>query len=66
MNKEQFNQRPQSTPSSLKPDASKEGIMHKAGDAIERLGEKVARNGAEKIGKVIHDAGDKIEHLGEK
>lgn len=41
----------------------KESISHKVGDSIERLGEKVIKAGAPKLGKAIYNAGDKIEHM---
>lgn len=40
----------------------KESLTKKAGDQIERLGDKVSRAGAEKVGRAIHNLGDKIEH----
>ena len=33
-----------------------------AGDAIERVGEKLTQAGFEKAGAAVHKAGDKIEH----
>lgn len=45
---------------------NKSSLSQKAGDQIERLGEKISNAGAEKIGKVVHDAGDKIEHMNDK
>lgn len=42
--------------------AQKESFTHKVGDSIERLGEKVSKAGATKIGNAIRNAGDKIEH----
>lgn len=39
----------------------KESFADKAGDAIEKLGDKVAQKGAPAIGKKIHDLGDKLE-----
>ncbi len=41
---------------------NKESFAHKAGDAIERLGEKVSKAGAKKLGDAITRAGDKLEH----
>jgi len=46
-----------------KVDAKDESLSHKVGDSIERLGEKVIKAGAEKLGKAIYNAGDKIEHM---
>ncbi len=43
-------------------DPKKEPLSKKAGDKIERLGEKVSNAGAHKIGNVISNAGDKLEH----
>ncbi len=44
----------------------KNSIAHKAGDAIERVGEKITKAGAPSIGKAVYKAGDKLEHAGEK
>ena len=44
----------------------KEGIAHKVGETIEKLGQKISSAGASKIGKAISDAGDKIEHMNEE
>lgn len=41
---------------------NKESFTKKAGDKIERLGEKVSNAGAPKIGTAISKAGDKLEH----
>lgn len=43
-------------------DVKKEPLTKKAGDKIERLGEKVSNAGAQKIGNAISRAGDKLEH----
>ena len=40
----------------------KKTLSHKAGDAIERVGEKVSKAGAPKAGKEIYKAGNKLEH----
>jgi hypothetical protein len=40
----------------------KEGFLHKAGDKIERLGEKLREKGAKKIGDALYRSGNKIEH----
>jgi hypothetical protein len=40
----------------------KEPFTRKAGDKIERMGEKVSKAGLPKTGKAIYDAGNKIEH----
>lgn len=34
----------------------------KAGDVLERAGEKLSNIGATKVGKKIYDAGNKLEH----
>ena len=41
---------------------SKEPFAKKAGNKIERLGDKISNAGADKIGEVVHKAGDKLEH----
>lgn len=43
-------------------DPKKEPMSKKAGDKIERLGDKVSNAGAHKIGNAISNAGDKLEH----
>jgi hypothetical protein len=43
-----------------------DSVSHKVGDSLERLGEKVIKGGAQKIGKAIYNAGDKIEHMNDK
>lgn len=43
-----------------------EGVAHKVGDSLERLGEKVIKAGAPKLGKAIYNAGNKIEHMNDK
>lgn len=42
--------------------SNKEGWAHKAGDAVERVGQKISNAGATKTGKAIYDAGNKLEH----
>ncbi len=42
--------------------SDKEGLAHKVGNKIERVGEKIANAGAEKIGNAVRNAGDKLEH----
>lgn len=37
-------------------------LSKKAGDFLERTGEKISRSGAKKIGKAVYNAGDKLEH----
>lgn len=48
------------------PDHHKKDVFHKAGDKIERFGEKMIRNGNTKSGKMVYDVGNKIEHLRDK
>lgn len=43
-------------------DLKKEPLTKKAGDKIERFGEKVSSTGAQKVGNAISRAGDKLEH----
>lgn len=45
---------------------NKESLTHKAGDAVERLGEKLQDMGATKVGQAVYKAGDKLEHSGDK
>jgi len=52
--------------SNVSTSSEKEGWKKKAGDSIERLGEKISRAGAEKIGKTVYDAGNKLEHADDK
>jgi hypothetical protein len=47
------------------PNVKDDSISHKVGDTIERLGEKIIKAGAPKIGKAIYNAGDKLEHRNE-
>lgn len=42
------------------------GFTKKAGDVLERVGEKLTNVGATKIGKKIYDSGNKLEHKGER
>lgn len=55
-----------SKPTSTQIPANKESLRHKAGDAIERVGEKLKEMGAEKLGSKVYNAGNKLEHSGEK
>lgn len=41
-------------------------LTHKAGDIIERAGEKLKDMGAEKLGNAVYKAGNKLEHSEEK
>lgn len=43
-------------------DLKKQPLTKKAGDKIERFGEKVSNAGAQKVGNAISRAGDKLEH----
>lgn len=43
-------------------DKRKEDLAHKAGDALERVGQKISNAGATKAGNAIYNAGDKLEH----
>ena len=45
--------------------AKEETLIQKAGDVIERVGEKLKDLGAEKLGNVVYQAGNKLEHLEE-
>ncbi|MGZ3652473.1 MAG: hypothetical protein ACXVB9_19400 [Bdellovibrionota bacterium] len=44
----------------------KESFTHKAGDKIERVGQKLREKGATKLGDAIYKAGNKIEHSRDK
>ncbi len=46
----------------MKHKSSKEPISKRAGDKIEKLGDKISNAGAQKIGNAVHNAGDKLEH----
>ena len=48
------------------PNQKDEGLAHKVGDTVEKLGEKITRAGAAKVGKFVYDTGDKIEHMNDK
>ena len=37
-------------------------LSHKAGDQIEKVGQKISDMGAQKIGDAVSRAGDKLEH----
>ncbi len=39
---------------------------YKAGDKIERMGEKISQKGYEKTGEAVRNFGDKVEHLQDK
>lgn len=43
-----------------------ETLVQKAGDAIERVGEKLKDLGAEKLGNAVYQAGNKLEHSEER
>ena len=42
---------------------NKESLSKKAGDKLERVGEKISNAGAHKIGEAVYKAGDKLEHM---
>lgn len=42
-------------------DKSKESFKNKAGEAIEKVGHKIADAGMPKVGQKIHDLGDAME-----
>ncbi len=44
---------------------NKDSLTKKAGDVLERAGEKLSDIGATKIGKKIYNAGNKLEHKDE-
>ncbi len=44
-------------------DLKKDSLSKKAGDKIERVGEKISNAGAKKLGDAIYNAGDKLEHM---
>lgn len=50
----------------MKDSKSKESLAKKAGDKIERVGEKISNAGATKLGNAIYNAGDKLEHMNDK
>lgn len=43
-----------------------ETLSHKVGESVERLGEKITRAGAPKVGKAVYNVGDKIEHMSDE
>ena len=45
----------------LKTPEQKKSMRDKLGDAVEKVGHKVAEAGSPKLGQKIHDLGDKIE-----
>lgn len=57
------NQKPPQQKPAMKKD---ESLSRKAGDAMERVGEKLKGAGAEKLGSAVYKAGNKLEHSGEK
>lgn len=40
----------------------KESFMHKLGDKIERVGERITNMGYAKLGRKVYNFGNKIEH----
>ncbi len=45
---------------------NKDSFTKKAGDKLERAGEKISHAGAKKIGDAVYNAGDKLEHMNDK
>lgn len=41
-------------------------FTHRLGDKLERLGERISRNGNTKLGKKVYMIGNKIEHMNVK
>lgn len=39
----------------------KKSFRDRAGDLLEKVGEKISKAGAPKLGQKIHDAGDRLE-----
>ncbi|GEM_PF-2774893 len=46
--------------------SKKESVSHKAGDMLERAGEKIKNAGADTVGNAIYKAGNKLEHMDDK
>lgn len=46
--------------------STKDAFTKKAGDKLERVGEKISKAGAKKIGDAVYNAGNKLEHLNER
>lgn len=46
----------------MKESSKKEPLSKKAGHKIERLGEKLSKAGAGKLGSAVYRYGDKLEH----
>lgn len=46
----------------MKDITRKAGFSRKLGDAIERIGERLTRMGATRLGNKVYNAGDRIEH----
>lgn len=46
--------------------SKKESVSHKAGDMLERAGEKIKKAGAATVGDAVYKAGNKLEHMGDK
>lgn len=42
--------------------SKKESFSHKAGEVLERAGEKIKNAGAATIGNAVYKAGNKLEH----
>jgi len=58
----QFTNELQHNPEKDMKDPKKQPLSKKAGEKIERFGEKVSNAGAQKVGNVISRAGEKLEH----
>ena len=43
------------------PKEKRDALRDKVGNVVEKLGDKVSKAGAGRMGKKIHDLGDKIE-----
>ena len=46
--------------------SSKDSLSHKAGDMLEKGGQKLKDAGADKLGNAIYKAGNKLEHSQDK
>ncbi len=46
--------------------STKDSVSHKAGDMLERAGEKLKDIGADKAGNAVYRAGNKLEHSQDK
>ena len=46
--------------------SQKETVSEKAGDMLERAGEKIKNAGADTVGNAVYKAGNKLEHMNDK